>query len=159
DMAKLEFALFEILGVEEQKSIDPGVMMEIESGLWDRVIFKLNDQVQLIEAGYDVAKIQKTVLSKGKMPETFKPQKCHYLVYRKDGKAHAQLIGRPEARTFRYASTEMTFLNICERVAEEETLPLDQVIQQSFSFIHRWAGLGLVKAFDFKAPADVIGFE
>jgi hypothetical protein len=47
---------------EEDRGIDQGVMMEIESGLWDRVIFKLNDQVRLVETNYDVLKIQKAII-------------------------------------------------------------------------------------------------
>ncbi len=159
DMARLEFAMNEVMEEPDQPAIDPGIMMEIESGLWDRVIFKLNDQVRLVEAGFDVAKIHKNILSKGKMPEAPKSQKTHFLVYRKDEKPQVQMIGRPEAKALRYAWDEMTFIKICERITAEESLELDLVIQQTFSFIHRWAGLGLVKAFDFRAPHSVIEFS
>lgn len=158
DLARLDSAICEVVEEEELRGIDQGVMMEIESGLWDRVIFKLNDQVRLVEANYDVLKIQKTI-SKGKLPENPKIQKSHFLVYKLNEKPAVQLIGRPEAKALRYAWDEMTFIKICERISQEEGLVLDQVIQQTFSFIHRWAGLGLVKAFEIKAPAEVIGFE
>lgn len=159
DLARLEYSIFEIMNEPEQASIDQGVMMEIASNLWDRVIFKLNDQLRLVEANFDVSKVQKAILTKGKMPDSPRAMKTNFLVYRKDDKAFVQLIGRPEAKALRYAWDEMTFIKICERIKVEEDLQLDDVIQQTFSFIHRWAGLGLVKAFDFKAPAEVINFE
>jgi len=159
DLTSLEYSIFEIMEEPDHPSVDQGVMMEIASDLWDRVIFKLNDKVRLVESNYDVAKIQKSLLAKGKIPDSPKPHKSYFLVYRLREKPCVQLVGRPEAKAFKYACNEMTFIKICERISSEEGFALDQVIQQTFSFIHRWAGLGLVKAFEFKAPQQVIPYE
>jgi len=143
DLAALDFMRWLMKMRLPEPSLEAHVLSELESHLWDRVCFELNQHSDILTVGTDLVKMVRQI-ERARPLSSFTATERFYLVYKNQFQTHFQLIGRPEHRSYILARRGHSFKNICDEVTKLG-IPFDEAVPLVFSFVHRWAGLGLIK--------------